>query len=286
MHVLLINATSQAPYVGWETPCEYSLLLVAVVHLGGFAFWEGKCAKDPILPLDIWGAKSFTPMLVASFFSFMSVGIFVWYCNIWNLILRRYSIMLDSATWVPLAIGGTISALTCAWLIPRLEARYILMIGSGCVAVSSLLISTMPDQQTYWAQMFPAICIFAFGPDFIFTAAQIITSNSVAKHQQGIAGSLIGTILFYGQSTGIGFAGTVETYTNNHASNPGPGYRHGMYLAIGLSIFALILASIWVQIPRDDHAGTKYVREVNQLGETQPSMTDPGLPPDSSIQSQ
>lgn len=53
----------------------------------------------------------------------------------------------------------------------------------------------------------------AFCPDFIFTAAQIIASNSIGKDKQGIAGSLIGTIMTYGMSIGLDFAGTVEKYS-------------------------------------------------------------------------
>ncbi|KAH8805234.1 major facilitator superfamily domain-containing protein [Xylogone sp. PMI_703] len=263
---------NQAPFVGWNKAYEYSLLVVALIHLAAFVWWEAKCAKEAILPLNILKAPSFGPMLIASFFSFMGVGIFTWYCNVWNLVLRHFSIVLDAAAWIPLMIGGTISALTCAWLIPRLEARYILMIGSSCVVVASTLTATMPDQQTYWAQMFPAICVFSFGPDFIFTAAQIITSNSVKKNQQGIAGSLIGTILFYGQSTGIGFAGTVETYTNKSGRDIGPGYRHALYLSIALAACATMITALFVRIPPDNRAG----RTGNQEGITIQAITREG----------
>ena len=49
-------------------------------------------------------------------------------------------------------------------------------------------------------------------PDLLITAAQVIASNSVRRHEQGTAGSLIGVLQTYGLSTGLGFAGTVEVY--------------------------------------------------------------------------
>ncbi|RFU78517.1 efflux pump antibiotic resistance [Trichoderma arundinaceum] len=245
----------QAPFVGWREPYEYALLITAVVHLTAFVFWEARYAADPILPLDIWTAKSISPMLLASFISFMAVGIFVWYCNIWNVTLREYTTLLCAASFVPLAVGGTTAAIVSGLIVPVLDAQYILVIGSACTMVACILAATMPDKQQYWPQMFPAITILSYGPDFLFSASQIIASNTVKKNQQGIAGSLIGTIVAYGQSTGIGFAGTVEVYTNGHGVNIGDGYRHALYLGIGLAALSIIIAVLFIRIPKDAREG-------------------------------
>lgn len=254
LHKLTLS-NSQAPFVGWQEPYEYALLVAAVVHLTAFILWEARYAADPILPLDIWTAKSISPMLLASFISFMAVGILVWYCNTWNVNLRGYSTLLCAATFVPLAIGGTTAAIVSGLVVPLLDAQYILVIGSACTMVACILAATMPDKQSYWPQMFPAITILSYGPDFLFAASQIIASNTVKKHQQGIAGSLIGTLVAYGQSTGIGFAGTVEAYTNNHGANIGDGYRHALYLGIGLAALSIIIAIIFIRIPKDTRDG-------------------------------
>lgn len=95
----------------------------------------------------------------------------------------------------------------------------------------------------------------AFCPDFIFTAAQIITSNSVKRHQQGIAESLVGTIITYGQSIGLGFAGTVERYSMGAEDNPVKGYRHALYFAIGLGVASLVLDLLFVRVSVDTQEG-------------------------------
>lgn len=241
--------------MGWQEPYEYVLLIAAVVHLAGFILWEARYASDPIFPFDIWTAKSISPMLLASFISFMAVGIFIWYCNTWNVTLGGYTTLLCAASFVPLAIGGTTAAIVSGLAVPLLDAQYILVIGSACTMVACILIATMPDKQQYWPQMFPAITILSYGPDFLFAASQIIASNTVKKHQQGIAGSLIGTLVAYGQSTGIGFAGTVEAYTNNHGANIGDGYRHALYLGIGLAGLSIIIAICFIRIPKDTREG-------------------------------
>ena len=100
-----------------------------------------------------------------------------------------------------------------------------------------------------------AICFAAFCPDFIFTASQIIASNSVKKTEQGVAGSLIGTLLTYGISTGIGFGGTVEVRSNHGGTDIVRGFRGALYLGIGFAAAAIILSLLFVRIKKDGREG-------------------------------
>jgi hypothetical protein len=113
----------------------------------------------------------------------------------------------------------------------------------------------VPVQQNYWHQEFFAVCFAAFCPDFIFTASQIIASNSVKRNEQGIAGSLIGTLLTYGMSTGIGFGGVVEAHTNHGGKDLVKGYRGALYLAIGFAAAAIVLSLLFVRIQKDEREG-------------------------------
>lgn len=215
-HGSLTGYHSQAPAVGWSEPYVYILLIISIAHLAVFVLWEAKVASSPILPFDIWKSpsSSFGLILVLIFFSFMGMGIFLWYTTLFCLNIRKYSIIETGGMFQPLSILGTLAAFLSAWLIPRLAAQYIIALGTLAVVVSNLLLATTPSDQTYWAMIFPAIVLSAFTIDFIFAASQIIASGSVGTEHQGVAGSLIGTLLSYGLSTGLGFAGTVEVYTD------------------------------------------------------------------------
>lgn len=228
---------------------------MAVLHFVAFVFWEWKIAKEPILPLDIWTVPSFALVILVSFLAIMSVGILIWYITLYNQVLRHYTIFASSATYVPLAVMGAVAAFASSYAIPRLPAQFILAIGSTASCIACILVATTPAQQVYWAQIFPAVILTAFGPDFIFTATQIIASNTVRRDQQGIAGSLMGTVLSYSLSTGVGFAGTVETYTNDHGRDILRGYRCALYLGIGLSGLATMIALGFVRVPKDQREG-------------------------------
>ncbi|KAI1608584.1 major facilitator superfamily domain-containing protein [Exophiala viscosa] len=253
--VLFNFVWNQAPSVGWDEPYEYALLFVSVLHLAGFIIWERNIAKVPILPFDIWTAPSFAPMIAAAFITFMAVGVVIWYISIWEYQIRGYTLLLLGASYSTLAVCGAGAAFASGKAIRILPAQYIMVIGAVATAVSNILLATMPAHQTYWAQVFPALICLAFGPDFIFTAAQIIASNAVKRRHQGIAGSLVGTVASYGMSTGLGVASTVEVYTNGHGKKQIQGFRHALYLGVGMASLAAIIALMSVRIPKDTREG-------------------------------
>ncbi|KAK9260736.1 putative MFS-type transporter [Lipomyces tetrasporus] len=160
--------SSTEPIVGSDEPYVYVLLIVSILHFAAFVVWEWRVANEPILPLDIWPAPSFSIMIVVAFafFSFMSVGIVIWYISIRNLTIRHYTLFLNGAGYATLAVCGTVAAIASAKVIRYLPAQYIMAIGSVASCVALTLTATMPEQQTYWVQIFPALIFTAFGPDY------------------------------------------------------------------------------------------------------------------------
>jgi MFS family permease len=185
----------------------------------------------------------------------MSYGICLWYLVAWQQIIRQWTVLEFAIGLIPHAIFGGLAAPLAAWLVPRVAAQWILAFGALTIILSAVLLSTMPAQQIYWAQIFPATIFMSLCPDFIFTAAQIIATNSVKRHEQGIAGSLVSLLQLYGASIGLGFAGTVEASTNENGVDILSGYRGALYLAIGFGLAALIIDLVFVRVPKDLREG-------------------------------
>jgi MFS family permease len=249
------NMYSQAPLAGWNSPYEITLLIIALIHFAAFAYWEIKVAEEPILPFNIWKAPSFGLLMLTIFFSFMSLGIFFWYMNIYMITIRGDSLITVGLQYLPLTIVGCMVAFLAAWLVPRVPAQVI--IGAGCIAVITIncILATIPADITYWAMGFPALFLSGFTIDLIVTSAQIIASNTVPMKHQGVAGSLVGTLLGYGMSTGLGIAGTVEVHTNDEGKDLLRGYHSAAYLAIGLAVAAFFMGAIFIRIPKDTREG-------------------------------
>ncbi|KUJ14948.1 MFS general substrate transporter [Mollisia scopiformis] len=253
---------NQAPAVGWHTSYEIALLPVSIIGFICFAIWEHRFAKSPIMPLDIWTAPSFLALVLVVLFSIMSYGIALWYMVAWQQLVRQWSVFHFAIGLIPHAIFGGLAAPFAAWLIPRVAAQWIMAFGASFILLSSVLLVTMPAQQSYWAQVFPATILMALCPDFMFTAAQIVATNSVRRHEQGIAGSLISLLQLYGASIGLGFAGTVEANTNRGGMETLVGYRGALYFAIGLAVAALVIDVLFVRVPKDEREGWQHEEDM------------------------
>lgn len=247
--------SSQAPLVGWDNPYEISLLILSIIHFAVFAYWEIKLAKEPILPFNIWKAPSFGILVITIFFSFMSLGIFFWYMNIYMQTIRGDSLIQTGVQYLPLTILGAANAFLAAWLASKVPAEFV--IGLACLAMIAMntLLATIPANLTYWAMAFPAMILCAFTIDLIVTSAQIIASGTVSPKHQGVAASLVGTLLSYGLSTGLGFAGTIEVNTFDGGRDLLHGYHCAAYLAAGLAAVAFILSVGFIRIPKDTREG-------------------------------
>ena len=169
--------------------------------------------------------------------------------------IRGDSLIQTGVQYLPLTILGTFNAFLAGFLISRWPAQYI--IGMGCLAmvIINVLLATVPAHLTYWAMCFPAMFVSSFTIDLITTSAQIVASNTVSVKHQGVAGSLVGTLLSYGMSTGLGFAGTVQVNTDENETNLLRGYHSAAYLAVGLAGAALVLAIAFIRIPKDTREG-------------------------------
>lgn len=251
----VIQISSQVPIVGWDVPYQWALLILSVVLFAAFSVWELRYTKSPIMPTTIWTSPSFLSLVVVALASFMSFGSLLWYIVAWQQTIRHWNVIQFGLGLLPLTVCGALGAVVSSWLIPRLAAQYIIAIGLLAEMIAQVLIATMPAQQIYWAQVFPAVVIMSFSPDFIYTASQIIACNSVSKHQQGMAGSLVGTLQLYGTSIGLGFAGTVERYTSDNGNDTLGGYRHALLFAFCIAAAALVGDLIFVRLPRDTREG-------------------------------
>lgn len=186
-----------------------------------------------------------------------NLGIFVLY--LFNLleVLRGISPLLTAAYLSPFVISGAVAALFTGFLLSHLRPAWLMVIAMCAFLAGNLLIATVPPHQIYWGQFFVTTIIAPFGMDMSFPAATVYLSNSIEKSKQGVAASLVMTIVNYSISLGLGFAGTVEVNVNRGGTTPEDvlrGYRGALYMGTGLSGLGLAVSIFFVaKTYWDDH---------------------------------
>ncbi|MCJ1283939.1 hypothetical protein MMC26_003270 [Xylographa opegraphella] len=242
--VLFNVAWNQAPSVGWGTPYVIVLLILGLILIIAFFFIERR-VKQPLLPLDaLSGNVGFVLGCIALGWS--SFGIWLYYFWQFLEVLRQEPPLLVAAHNVPSAVSGLCASVTTGFLLSRIATSWIMVIAMCAFFTGATLLATMPVDQSYWLQAFFATVIAPWGMDMSFPAATIILSNFVAPEHQGIAASLVTTIVNYSISIGLGIAGTVESKVDSGGTNNLNGYRGALYSGMGLSGCGILLSIYFV----------------------------------------
>ncbi|KAL4801775.1 major facilitator superfamily domain-containing protein [Aspergillus unguis] len=245
--LVLVNvAWNQAPAVTWAEPYVIVLLILGALFLAAFFVIEFKYAKDPLIPFHAFSTDvSFVLACVAT--GWGCFGTWIFYS--WRFLIdsRGDTPLLASAQFVPPGVSGLIAAFATGYLMSRIRPALIMCMSLSAFTVGTILIAIAPVDQTYWALTFVSLIVIPWGMDMSFPAATIMLSNAVKREHQGLAASLVTTIVNYSISLSLGFAGTIESQIvkGDSPSERLKGYRSALYFAIGLGGLGLGISIIY-----------------------------------------
>lgn len=242
--VLFNVAWNQAPSVGWGNAQAIVLLIVGLLLFVVFVLIE-KRTPQALIPMNVFSGDSGF-VLGCMILSWSSFGIWVYYVYQFQLNLRHKTPLRAVAQTVPVGVSGCTAALTTGFLLGRFRTSHLMTVAMLAFCIGNILFGTMPVSQNYWIQTFLGFTVTPWGMDISFPAATILMSNFVDKAHQGIAASLIVTIVNYAISIGLGIAGTVESRVNRGGRDLLRGYRGAFYSAIGLSGMGVVFALYFV----------------------------------------
>ncbi|KAI9830913.1 MAG: hypothetical protein M1819_005295 [Sarea resinae] len=255
--MVLINvAWNQGPIVGWQTPYTYILLIIGILLLVAFSFAERRVAQ-PLLPMEALNSHSlFVLACVAAGWS--SFGIWLYYTWQFLELIRGSSPLLATAQFGPAPPSGLAAALTSGYIMHRVKTSWVMLGALTAFMVGDILMATAPAGQTYWVQTFVALLIIPWGMDMSFPASTLVLSNTMPHQHQGMAASLVTTIINYSMSIGLGIAGTVEMQINKSGTEMLKGYRAAWYTAIGLSGLGVAIAALFVYQSYTKHGNVQH----------------------------
>jgi MFS family permease len=118
----------------------------------------------------------------------------------------------------PVAVTGVLFAISNVWLLRRVPVSYVMFLAMVFFLAGSILLATVPINQTYWLQTFFSIIIMPGAMNLSFPAATILLSSALPREKQGIAASLVATLVNYCIASGLGFAGTIHRHSLESAA--------------------------------------------------------------------
>ncbi|ODV67285.1 hypothetical protein HYPBUDRAFT_209681 [Hyphopichia burtonii NRRL Y-1933] len=258
--ILLNFVWNQGPIVGFSKVYIIVLLIISVLLIIAFFYYELNLAKEPLLPKSIFHPK--IGLVLASLsFGWGSFGIWQYYY--WNSILnlRGYSAIEGGLTYIPFLVLGIIAAFSCSVIISKIKPSFIMLAASIAFMCGCIMLSIMPIDQSFFQISLGQMFLLAWGMDLSFPAASLILSDFLPSHQQGMAGSLVSTMINYSVSLFLGIGTTVETNVKSSGTDVLTSYRAATYFGIAVAGLAVVSSCIFilVQYSSSDSAGTFHL---------------------------
>ncbi|KAI5196346.1 YOR378W-like protein [Aureobasidium subglaciale] len=246
--VLFNFALNQAPVVGWNKTYIPFTLGIGVMLLIAFVYLEMNHAQQALVPIRGLSKEAVLALsCIAAGWS--SHGIWLFYLFQFVQRFRGSSAIAAAAQISPVAITGVGFAMSAGWLARKFRTSYIMLCAMLGFFIGTLFLAFVPVHQTYWVLTLWSVVIMPIGMNWSFPSGTILLSNAMAKEHQGIAASLVSTVVNYSISIGLGIAGTVERYVSEK-HGPLWGIRGAWCLALGLDAIGVGIAVYFVVISR------------------------------------
>ncbi|KAL4074935.1 major facilitator superfamily domain-containing protein [Scleroderma yunnanense] len=262
---------------GWNTPYIIACLILGVLLVGVFLFWEHhleKALSDPHRPKSIWTPPPLMKLslwtrvngrlavvLVIAFLNWS--GFLSW--SLWaQLYYQNYKQLSSVQTMVrflPMFFTGLLCNLFVAAVVARLPLVVFFVSGTVLTACAAILFALINPSATYWAFGFPSTVLVVFGADFVYSAGTLCLAKFANHGEHSVVGALFQTMTQIGSAFGltittIVFNSVVQSESdkmgiavNDAGSNAADlkGYRAAQWAAAAFPLLAAILAAIFLR---------------------------------------
>ncbi|KAI9731303.1 MAG: hypothetical protein M1834_005206 [Cirrosporium novae-zelandiae] len=245
-----ITESSHAPS-GWKTPYIPTLLVVGILFLAAFTYAEGWVSPNPLLPPSLFKIPHMTALTIALLFSFGNLGIYLLYTTFYMENILHLTPLLVVAYVTPMCVGGLILSTLGGLLLHLIPGTALLLFSSLAWVASSLLFALLPTHDpSYWSYIFPSMLCATLGIDIIYNATNVFVTTSLPAAQQGLAGSLVNSVLYFGIAILLGFSDIAQTQALRGGARLRESYKVVFWFEVACNLVALAVVAMSVRVGR------------------------------------
>ncbi|KAH8821766.1 MFS multidrug transporter-like protein [Xylogone sp. PMI_703] len=241
-----ITDSSHAPQQ-WKTPYIYILFIIGSFLLMAAAYVECYVSENPLLPPSLFKVPCMPSLMVALFFTYGSLGIFLLYATFYMEDIMSATPLQVVAWYTPMALGGCLIATFGGFVLHLLPGTLLVIFSGTSWIIAPLLFAIAPQGANYWAYILPAMICATVGIDITFNVANVFITTSLPKKQQGLAGAVIMLLLHLGIAVFLGFADIVNTYTVERLGKR-LSYHAVFWFEVACASVALVILVLLVKI--------------------------------------
>jgi EmrB/QacA subfamily drug resistance transporter len=205
---LLVYAIVKAQEYGWTSIETFGLAGVAVLLLAAFVMIERR-SKAPLVRLGIFRTRSLT----GANLSMLAVagGMFsvFYFASLYVQEILGFSPVQAGLAFLPLTAGIILFSFVAQQLIARAGVRAVALTGMGTAAVGLLLLSRIPVDGSYVADVLPGLLVMSAGLGLTFVPMTLMATTNVTDTDAGLASGLFNTSQQIGGALGLAILSTV-----------------------------------------------------------------------------
>ncbi|KAL2071894.1 hypothetical protein VTL71DRAFT_13129 [Oculimacula yallundae] len=233
-------ALTEAPNLGWHSCKVILLLVIGVLSLCVFAIWEHH-APMPLLPPDIFQNSTFTMSIICTGLGYMSFITNEFWMSLYMQDIQKLAPLHIAVRLLPQAITGVVWSYLGQSLLSFVSGRVLMAVGGLGYLCGAVLLLFIRPETSYWAFLFPSLCITVIGADFQFIVSNLYISSRLPSSQSSLGAGILQTALRLSISTGLAITSAIYGAVGKTAlSDPTVRYSRVFLCTIVMSSLSLL----------------------------------------------
>ncbi|KAF2269679.1 integral membrane protein [Lojkania enalia] len=243
-----------------EKPYAIALLIVAILLIPFFVFWEGrqeKLARPAILPNSIWRRREFTAVCVSVFLTWSWFNAFGYWATLYFQVSQRLNALQTALRFLPMVVAGLVTNIVAAMIMDRVNAGLIGLVGGVVSAAAPLLFALQDPSWSYWVSAFPGMLINVISTDLLFNISNLVITTNFPGKSQALAGGVFNTVAQLGNSIGLAVTAMIAAAVSDAAGRGKTatsgsltynysllqGYRSGFWICFAAAVVSTLISS-------------------------------------------
>ncbi len=204
----LVYAIVKSETEGWTAPVTIGFFVVAAVLLTSFVLIEMR-TKAPLVRLSIFRVRSLTTANIVMFLVASGMFAMFFFNTLYIQRVLGYGPLEAGLAFLPFTAGIMVSAGLASRFAPRVGVRPVAAIGMVVSVVGMLLLTRLPVDGSYLADVLPALLLTSLGMGAVFMPLTLIATTGLKDEDQGLASGLFNTSQQIGGALGLAVLSTI-----------------------------------------------------------------------------
>jgi len=240
----LVYAMVSAAEDGWGSTKVIGFFILAAILIGSFLVIESR-SSSPLVRLSIFRVRSLSTANLTMFFAFSGIFAMFFFNTLYIQRVLGFGPLKAGFAFLPFTAGILVSAGLASTYATRVGVKLIGSIGLILSAVGMLLLTRLPVDGSYVADVLPSLLITSLGMGAVFMPLTLVATTGLENDDQGLASGIFNTSQQIGGALGLAVLSTIAaSRTKAYHGAQDAALVHGFHYAFAGGAALLLVALV------------------------------------------